>query len=266
MAQTSALTPPAATDPRFALSPAELVAAIVAGKLGIDLGTYPDADTAIYARISKDRHDRTSVERQLEICIEYAQERSLAYVVFTDRKSAYRKGVTRKDYNALLNAIRARRIRRTLSYKIDRLYRQVEELMDVIKIADRGRVPVTLVGVDDDDVFDLTTAKGCDQAIGRVLEAQKESRRISERVRMERRKAREKGIPGPGSAAFGWHDKTHHDDEQAEVLHQAYQSVLHGTSLRALVLRWNRAGYKTARGKNWSINSLRVALTNQRNV
>ena len=34
---------------------------------------YPEADTAIYARISLDRKDRTSVERQLEIGIAHAQ-------------------------------------------------------------------------------------------------------------------------------------------------------------------------------------------------
>src|SRR5947209_4089645 len=83
--------------------------------------------------------------------------------------------------------------------------------------ADGGRVPITLIGVDDEDVFDLTTGKGCDQAIGRVLEAQRESRRISERVKLERRKAREKGIPGPGMPAFGWQDKYSHDEMQAEV-------------------------------------------------
>src|SRR5262249_33221854 len=98
-------------DPRFTLKPSELVAALVAGSIGIELGTYPDADTALYARISKDRKDRTSVERQLEIAIAHAQEHQLSYVVFSDRKSAYARDVVREDYNALLDAIRARRLK-----------------------------------------------------------------------------------------------------------------------------------------------------------
>jgi site-specific DNA recombinase len=268
---TMAQSPISATiepgDPRFSLTPAELVEAVAAGRLSLGLETYPDADTAIYARISLDRRDRTSVERQLEIGIAYAQEQRLSFVVFLDRgKSAYRKGVFRPGYGAALDAIRARRIRRLIAYKVDRIYRQVEELMDVIKLADGGRVPITLIGVDDDERFDLTTGKGCDQAIGRVLEAQKESRRISERVRTERRKAREKGIPGPGPSAFGWRDKMHHDEMQAEALRQAYASILHGSSLRALVVRWNAAGMPTARGAQWAISEVKKVLMNQRNV
>lgn len=254
-------------DLRFALRPAELVQALVAGDLALDLGVYPDADTGIYARISEDRKDRTSVERQLEIGIAYAQQERLSYVVFLDRgKSAYRKGVVRTGYNAALAAIRARRIRHLVAYKIDRLYRQVGELMEIIDIADGGRVPITLIGVDDDERFDLTTGKGCDQAIGRVLEAQKESRRISERVRTERRKAREMGIPGPGAAAFGWKDKFHHDEREAEAVRQGYASILHGGSLRAIALRWTAAGFRTARGSVFGISDVRKVLTNQRNV
>src|SRR6266568_5814743 len=94
-------------DLRFALGPAELVDALMAKRMSFDLRTYPDADTAIYARISRDRKDKTSVERQLEIGIAYAQEHGLSYVVYFDRKSAYVKGVVRPDYNAALDAIRA---------------------------------------------------------------------------------------------------------------------------------------------------------------
>jgi site-specific DNA recombinase len=252
-------------DLRFTMEPAELVSALVAGRIAIDLATYPDANTALYARISLDRHDKTSVERQLEIDIAYAQRHRLPYVVFFDKgKSAYRKGVVRDDYETALNAIRARRLRRLVAYKIDRLYRQVEELMDIIKIANRGEVPVTLIGIDDEDEFDLTTAKGCDEAIGRVLEAQRESRRISERVRMERRKQREKGIPAPGRAAFGWKDKTTHDPETAEVVRQAYKSVLHGSSLISIARAWNAAGYRTGLGHLWRFGDVRNVLLNQR--
>jgi site-specific DNA recombinase len=266
MAEINAATAPQ-PDPRFALRPAELVQALMAGELTLDLGTYPDADTGIYGRISEDRKDKTSVERQLEIGIAYAQRERLPYVVFFDRgKSAYRKGVKRPHYEAALNAVRARRLKRLVAYKLDRVYRQVEELMDIIKIADDGRVPVTLIGVDDDERFDLTTGRGCDQAIGRVLEAQKESRRISERVKTERRKAREMGIPGPGAAAFGWRDKLHHDEKEAEAVRQAYESILHGGSLRAIAMRWTAAGFTTARGSLFGATDVRKVLTNQRNV
>ena len=266
MVQDSARTAPAPGDPRRTLKSADLVAAVATRTLAVDLGTFPDADTAIYARISRDRSDRTSVERQLEIGIAYAQEHGLSFVVFADRKSAYRRDVTRKDYNALLEAIRARRIRRVVTYKLDRLYRQVEELMDVVKIADGGRVPITLIGVDDEDVFDLTTPRGCDQAIGRVLEAQRESRRTSERVRTQRRKAREQGIANPGMGAFGWRDRYQHDEVEAQALRDAYHSILHGTSLMAIVKRWTDAGLRGGRGGKWYITTVKRVLMNQRNA
>ncbi len=266
MTQEPRLTAPAPGDPRRTMKPADLVAALAVKSLSIDLRTYPDADTAIYARISQDRKDKTSVERQLEIDIAYAQAHGLSYVVFADRKSAYRKGVVRKDYNALLEAIRGRRIKRVVSYKLDRLYRQVEELMDVIKIADGGRVPLTLIGVDDEDEFDLTTPKGCDQAIGRVLEAQRESRRTSERVRTQRRKAREQGIPNPGLGAFGWRDKLHHDDTEAQALRDAYKAILNGASLHAIAVRWDAAGLRGGRDGRWRITTVKRVLMNQRNA
>jgi site-specific DNA recombinase len=255
------------TDPRFALSPAELVRRLAERSLTLDLDDYPDADTGLYARISLDRRDKTSVERQLEIAIAYAQEHRLPYVVFIDRgKSASRKGVVRRDYNAALDTIRARRLKRLVAYKIDRLYRQVEELMEVIKIADGGRVPVTLIGVDDEEVFDLTTGRGCDQAIGRVLEAQKESRRISERVGTERRKARERGLPAPGVRAFGWKNKTEHDEHEATLLHDAFIAMTRGESVTAIARRWNAAGVTTVRGNRWDHTALKRALSNPRNA
>lgn len=255
-----------AADPRFTLKPAELVAAIMAGSIGIDLDTYPDADHALYARISRDRRDRTPVERQLEIAIAYAQEHRLSYVIFSDRKSAYLPGVVRKDYNALLDAVRARRLKQVICYKIDRLYRKVEELMDLIKIADHGRVPVTLIGLDDDDMFDLTTARGCDEAIGRVLEAQKESRRTSERMRTQRKKAREQGIPNPGAPGFGWCDKYGHDEREAPVLAQAYESILLGTSVSAIVRKWNDAAFRGMHGGLFDVTSVKFVLMNPRNA
>src|SRR5215467_1734539 len=239
-------------DPRFTLSPAELVRQFTEESIALGLDAYPDADTGIYARISLDRRDKTSVERQLEIDITYCQEQRLPYVIFVDRgKSASRKGVVRSGYNAALDAIRGRRIRRLVAYKVDRLYRQVEELMDVIRIADGGRVPVTLIGVDDEELFDLTTGRGCDQAIGRVLEAQKESRRISERVSTERRKRRERGLPMPGIRAFGWKTKTDHDEDEARLLHDAFIDVTRGKSLTAIAREWNALGVPTVRGKRW---------------
>src|SRR5262249_4384831 len=88
----------------------------------------------------------------------------------------------------------------------------------------------------------------------------------SERTKMQRRKAREKGIPAPGARAFGWRDRYYHDEVKAEALRDAYRSVLHGTSVSAIARAWNAAGFRGTRGREWDATTLKRVLMNQRNV
>jgi hypothetical protein len=73
-------------------------------------------------------------------------------------------------------------------------------------------------------------------------------------------------MPSPGARAFGWRDRYHHDETTAPVVAQAYKSILHGTSVTAIVRMWNAAGYRGTRGQPWSDTTVKRVLMNQRNV
>src|SRR5437016_3845839 len=103
----------------------------------------PNPTTAIYARISQDRHDGQGVDRQRELCRVLAHERRWTvgeeFIDNSISASRYSKR-QRPRYVDLLTAIREGRVTRVLCFKIDRLYRRPRELEDLIDLAEAGKV------------------------------------------------------------------------------------------------------------------------------
>jgi len=262
---------PAMGDPRFDMPARELARLIELGEIDLSFTSHPDATLGVYARLSRKDTESESIERQLVIAIREAQRMEAPYAVWIDRgKSAARVGGKRPEFDRMLGQVYARRTTVLIAWRSDRFYRQLTELGDtLVKPSQEGRISVRLIGVSDKDEFDLTNHDGRLKAQGRVLEAEKESARISQRVGDERQQRREDGLCHYGRRPFGWRSwdtEVGQDPVEAKVLRDAYDFVDGGGTVNGLYKQWTAAGIVTPLGKPWNHQNITRVLRNPRNA
>lgn len=220
----------------------------------------------VYARISDDREGlRKGVDRQLPDCRAYAEKHRLtvaAEYVDNDITASRKHGRTkpRPGYLELYDRIKGGATKTIVVWHLDRLYRNVRELEDLIDLVESTQVRIrTVTGGD----FDLNTSDG--RAMARVVVAfnMKESEDKSRRVLAKHRELAEEGRrSGGGTRQFGYtydHDELVADE--AELVRHAAGRVLDGESVRAVCADWNARGILTVTGKKWTQHVLRRLLT-----
>jgi site-specific DNA recombinase len=225
----------------------------------------PVTAAAIYCRISQDRNgDGLGVERQETFCRELAQRKGWDVAeVYTDNDRSAYSGKPRPEYERMLTDIAAGRRDAVLVVDTDRLTRQPRELEDFIVLADRHGIALANVSGD----MDLSSSDGRFRAriLGAV--ARQESEKKSERIRRQREQMALAGRPHPGPRAFGFEDENATlRESEARLIRTAAAAILAGRSIRSVADEWNALGIATARGRRWTINSVRDVLVRPRNV
>jgi site-specific DNA recombinase len=222
---------------------------------------------AIYVRISDDRAgDALGVARQLDLCRSLAAEKGWAVAeVYVDNDVSAYSGKPRPSYERLLRDIEDGLRDAVVTVDLDRLTRRPAELEEFIALADRKGLALANVSGD----TDLSTSDGRFRAriLGSV--ARHESEKKSERIRRQRDQAATRGTALGGPRPFGYQADAQGawvvvHAEEAAAIRDAVQRVLSGESFRSVAMRWNLEGRRTARGKEWSTNSVRVVLTGPR--
>jgi len=220
--------------------------------------------TAIYARISQDRNDdHQGVDRQLEDCRRRVEGQVEEFV--DNGKSAWKKGTKRPEYDRLIEGIRAGTIDRVVCWHIDRLYRQMGELVVLCDLAEKGKVVIDSVMGGD---FDLSTADGAMRAQQMVMYATYESRHKGERVRRKQEENRKQGLPSGGRRAFGWKDAMTPDPVEAALILEAVDDLFAGASLKDIAYRFNKQGVNRPQntGSPWDANTVRLVVSNPRHA
>jgi len=232
--------------------------------------------TAIYARISDDRHDGAGVDRQLEDCHALAKREGWQPAAeYVDNSISAFSGKLRPRYRDMLAAVKAGDVSRIVVWHLDRLYRQPRELEDIVDLADAGRVQVVTVRNGD---LNLGTDAGITQARVAVAFANQESRDKSKRVKRAKQQAREKGLPSGGQRPFGWKATwtldaagkkrrlLTEDQRESTVIRAAIADLLAGASLNEIARRWNDAKVpQTQTGRsNWTAQLVRQVVSNPR--
>ena len=75
----------------------------------------------------------------------------------------------------------------------------------------------------------------------------------------------ENGHPHGPARAFGYTPDHHLDPVTAPAVRKAYSDMLAGASLRGIAIAWNKAGFTSARGKQWDATGVRAVLLNAKN-
>ncbi|MGH8867917.1 MAG: recombinase family protein [Actinomycetes bacterium] len=203
---------------------------------------------AIYTRISDDRTgEGAGVDRQRIACEKLAVERGLEVVAYHEDNSRSAMKGERLQYDKMLAAVRAGEVEVILVWTTDRLYRRLEDLLGLAKALSAHGVPVYSVRSGD---VDLSNADGQLKAnlLGSV--AQHESQKKGERVREAAEQRAHRGRFSGGRRRFGYAHRDSHPStgrptgplvlvpEEAEAIAWAYQHVMSGGSLEAVVREW----------------------------
>jgi site-specific DNA recombinase len=221
----------------------------------------------IYCRISLDRSGKgLGVEQQERDC------RALADRLGLDVREVYidndvsASGYTRKrrpEYARMLRDLEANPAA-IVAMHPDRMYRQMAELENLVKVVER--LGITIHTVHGGDV-DLSTASGRTTARLVGVIAQGESERMSERRKARKQAQRLAGEYHGGPRPFGFEkDGVTVRLDEAERIRQAVTDLLAGRTLYSLVSEWNTAGVRTSAGARWGARQLSRVLVRARNA
>lgn len=218
----------------------------------------------MYARISRDRTGaHLGVTRQLEdLC--NLHERlgyGLGGVYVDNDISASNKRKKRKDYLALLEALKTTKVRFVTTWHTDRLHRQPIELEEYIEACEKNETSTVSVLAGH---LDLSTPAGRYMARQFGAAARYEVELTRERLKREALQRVEKGIPFlGGSRRWGWlQDGVTPHPEEFPALVQVGKRLIAGESMRSLAEDLTRRGFLTPRGNPWIGATLGKMLKN----
>ncbi len=226
----------------------------------------PDLRAAIYTRVSIEKVEKDTLERQESDCRELARVRGFEVVeIFTDELSAFKRGVVREQYDRMKAGIVEGRFNAILAYRLDRLSRSLSEALKLIELLeDHGAALVFVNG-------DVDTSGRMGKAFFQIsaVFAELEAATTSERLRNANAANAAKGLPPTGGRrCYGFVGKGerqgHLIPEEAEMLRQAAQDISEGFSLRETTRRMNERGSRTTMDNEWSPRSLVKCLKSPR--
>jgi DNA invertase Pin-like site-specific DNA recombinase len=193
-------------------------------------------------------------------------------LIFRDNDLSASKFSTkpRPGYLLLLDAIRAGRVRLIVVTEVSRLCRNLADAIEIIALT--KETPFTTVettgGVEATGGarYDLTTVQGEHDFLEAVLDASRESGKLSVRGgRIKRVRAKE-GYFNGGVRPYGYQPTGGKRstlkvvESEAAIVREMVERVLNGESLRALVIDLNERGMKTVSGRRWYTATLRQYL------
>jgi DNA invertase Pin-like site-specific DNA recombinase len=232
---------------------------------------------AIYTRISKDEYgrelgvDRQETEVRQRLDREYGTDGYEVVRVYSDNNISAWTGAKRPAYIDLLADAILRRFDVVAVWATDRLYRRTEDLSDIIAALGENPADGIELLACQGSFYDLTTADGRYYARMDAARAQHESDRKSERIKSQRRQARELGWAS-SKPCFGF-EREFLGRHQGAVLHQVPHEV---ETLRLMAGRLldpddpgsqqdaadfvNDAGRLKRSGEPWTANDVRKIL------
>ena len=200
----------------------------------------------IYARISLDRNGESlAPERQIEDARAEVERRGWTVVeVYSDRDtSAYKRNVTRPEYDRMMRDLRTGKIDAIVVWKLDRLIRRFTMISKVLEVLDDTSAELVSV---QEPFIDTTSPMG--KAVLGLMAgmAEQESQNISTRVKRQQEQARSNGkLQGGGTRPFGLTTDGSVIESEAAVVRECMKRVLSGESLRSIARDLNARRVKT---------------------
>lgn len=213
---------------------------------------------AIYLRISRDDGTSTSVERQREDCVRYAEQRGwdITEVLQDVSKSAFRPGIKRPGYARMQEVVARREVDVILAHALDRIDRRAISALTFLEQAKSNGVMVLLVR----EGVDTSTTSGEDSTLMSSMVAELESRNTSKRIvnmlDRRRRMGLHHGIRPYGLAT----DSIKLEPAEAAVIRECAQRLLAGDSLWSIAKHLREQQTPSPSGTPWTSLTIRRIL------
>ncbi|MCX4976263.1 recombinase family protein [Streptomyces sp. NBC_00620] len=226
-------------------------------------------NTAIYARLSEDRSGESeNVRIQIAECQDYANDNRWPVVgTYSDNDIGASKfsKKPRPDYERLLMAVKSGRVNNILITEVPRLYRRLEELLSLIRMAET--TALRRIQTTDGICYDLSTEEGVHAAINAVNNAMLEAARISKRVKRKQKKNAQQGKNHGGKRPYGYESdgKTLRECEAA-IVRECAKRYISGETVSDIVRDLNARGVPSAQGLLWRTENLSRILLKKRYI
>lgn len=176
--------------------------------------------------------------------------------------SAYKRSKPRPAFNDMLARAEEGEFDFIVARHMDRLTRRLEEFATIKRRCQEAGVALVTTS----DGVDTSTDGGRLVAGILAVVAEGEMERKQYRHLSANKQRAERG-KGWGPRAFGYngdHEYPELVDDEAAAVREAYHAVLAGDSVRSIVLKWNRTGFRTNQGNEWTTTQLKRLLCNPR--
>ncbi len=223
---------------------------------------------AIYARQSIDKKDSISIETQIELC-----RRELAdgqpCEVYSD-KGYSGSNLNRPEFQHLLADVKAGKIERIITYRLDRISRSVLDFSNLVDLFGKHGVSFNST----QEKFDTGTPMGKAMLNITMVFAQLERETIQQRIRDNYYSRGEKGMYLGGPASYGFSITETHtgqgklkllepNPETVETLRRMYRMYGDGLlSLGAIARQFNTEKIPSPKGTAWDSGKVSRILRN----
>ena len=212
-----------------------------------------------YIRVSTEEQatEGVSIEAQEQAIKAYCTLRKLELVeLVVDAGVSAGKALSKREGgNRVLQAVRKGEVDSVVSYKLDRLFRDCADCLDVTRIWDKNGTSLHLLDLGGQAV-DTSSAMGRFFLTVMAGAAELERNQIRERTSAAMQHKIKKGEYTGGRVPFGFtlaaDGITLEENQDEQEIRQLVQSLRSdGLSLRKIAQELQDRGYKTKTGKNW---------------
>ena len=219
---------------------------------------------AIYARQSIERPDSVSIEAQIHQCMQAVQGEVRVYA-----DAGYSgKNINRPEFERMMRDIRDGRISAVVSYRLDRISRNIIDFANLLSIFEQYGVKY----VSATEQFDTSTPMGRAMIYIVMVFAQLERETIATRISDNYRYRAARGLFMGGNTPFGYDSRrvslegrqvsVLEPNTQSEDLRTIFQRFTSRESLSSISHELNARGVKTTKGNPWSAAAVKRVLQN----
>lgn len=233
----------------------------------------------VYERISEDPDgEEENIEIRLEECRAYCAAQGWVIIAeYPDNDipaSRYSKK-PRPKYNEMFQAVAAGACEVIVTTEMERLYRRLEELLELIKLAER--TPLRRIQCTDGSAYDLSSGPGIHGAINAVNNGMLESRKLSDRMKRKKAAKASNGYWWGGARPFGYQLDEREgrtrtgkkyiyyvleiDPVEAKLIKDGVERALAGETATGIARDWVKRGIRGARGALPDTTEVRRMLT-----
>jgi len=220
---------------------------------------------AIYARQSIERQDSVSIETQIEQCKNRISEKDIK--VYSDVGYSG-KNIKRPQFEQLLKDVERGLVNTVVSYRLDRVSRSITDFANLLQLFEKHNVQY----ISATEQFDTTSPMGRAMIYIVMVFAQLERETIATRIVDNYRYRAKLGYFMGGNTPFGYSSNRIVIDgkkasvlmpnEDGVILKKIFDLFTDRNSLQSMAKTLNIDGYRTAKGKLWTSNSIKRILEN----